>query len=201
MTPARALIIVDVQNDFLPGGSLAVPQGDAIIPIVNELQEASDYKLIVATQDWHPQGHKSFATSHANCAPFEQIILDGVEQTLWPDHCLQGSRGAQLASALNLCKVEAVFRKGMNINIDSYSAFFDNQKLKSTGLHGYLKEHNITHVEVCGLAADYCVYFTAQDALHLGYQTSIIESATRAIDPQGFEKIKTNFTQQGGKII
>ena len=194
----KALIIVDVQNDFLPGGSLEVSRGDEIIPIINHIQK--DYNLVVATQDWHPENHKSFASQHHDKLPFEQIDLDGLAQILWPDHCIQGSYGAEFADELNTDRIEAIFRKGMEERIDSYSGFFDNGKRKDTGLSGYLKARGVTEVHVCGLAADFCVYFTALDALTEGFKTSIISKATKAIDKGAFIEKKNNFIQNGGLL-
>ena len=195
----HALILVDIQNDFMPGGPLAVPFGDAIIPLVNDLQ--SSFGLVVATQDWHPRNHKSFASNHENKKPFETIILHQLEQVLWPDHCIQGSDGAQIHPAINVNSVEGIFRKGMDAEIDSYSAFYDNGYKKSTGLAGYLRERKVNKVYVCGLAADYCVYYTAKDSLKENFETYIIEDATRAIDPNGFVKAKENILASGGQII
>lgn len=194
----RALIIVDLQNDFLPGGALAVNEGDKIIQRINQLQEK--YDIIVATQDWHPSQHKSFASMHAGKEPFDVIDLNGTRQVLWPDHCVQGSKGAELHKDLNQNKIRAIFRKGMNPEVDSYSAFFDINKKNPTGLDGYLKSLNVTSVFVCGLAADYCVYYTAKDALELGYTTSILEGSTKAINPEYFEELKQDFTKKGGSV-
>ncbi|HEX6226521.1 MAG TPA: bifunctional nicotinamidase/pyrazinamidase [Chryseolinea sp.] len=194
-----ALILVDIQNDFMPGGALPVPFGDEIIPLVNELQNA--FSLIVATQDWHPGNHKSFASNHDNRRAFEKIELHGIEQVLWPDHCIQGSVGAQIHSSLELNRVEAIFRKGMDAEIDSYSAFYDNGYKKNTGLAGYLRERRIKKVFVCGLAADYCVYYTAKDSLKENFETYVIEDATRAIDTNGFVKAKESILSSGGQII
>lgn len=195
----KALIVVDIQNDFLQGGSLAVQGGNEIIPVINSIQEKFD--LVVATQDWHPKGHKSFASQHSNKSVYEKIDLNGIEQVLWPDHCVQGTVGAEISSELNQNKIEAIFRKGMNTTIDSYSGFYDNGKLKCTGLGDFLKGRGVKEIFVCGLAADYCVYFTAKDALELGYTSTIIENATKAIDVSNFENIKRNFIQSGGNII
>lgn len=195
----KALIIVDVQYDFLPGGSLAVAKGEEIIPIINSIQK--DYPLVLATQDWHPANHLSFASQHPGKALFEQIDLDGLPQTLWPDHCVQGTAGAAISDQLDLNRVEAIFRKGMDRNIDSYSGFFDNGRKKDTGLSGYLKARGVTEVHVCGLAADFCVYFTAMDALHLGFKSCIISKATRAIDKGQFMEKKNEFIQSGGLLI
>lgn len=195
----NALIIVDVQNDFLPGGALAVKDGDAVIPVINNLQKKFD--LVVATQDWHPADHKSFASSHPGKKVFEEIILDGLPQVLWPDHCVQQTVGAEFSSELDTKKIEAIFRKGMDKNIDSYSGFFDNGKKKATGMGAYLKGRGISSIYVCGLAADYCVNFTALDGLELGFQSTIITDATRAIDEENFKKALKNFKSKGGKDI
>jgi nicotinamidase/pyrazinamidase len=195
----NALILVDIQQDFIPGGSLAVPLGDQIIPLVNELQQA--FELVVATQDWHPGNHKSFASNHEGKNPFEKTLLHGLDQVLWPDHCIQGTSGAEFAPGLSMNNVEAIFRKGMDPEIDSYSGFYDNGYKRSTGLAGYLRERKVTKVFVCGLAADFCVYFTAKDALRENFETYIIEDATRAIDPNGFEKAKDEILTSGGQII
>lgn len=194
----KALIIVDIQNDFLEGGSLAVKDGDSIIPIVNEIQ--NDYDLVVATQDWHPENHKSFAAQHPDKNVFDVIDLNGLPQVLWPIHCVQGSFGAEFHKDLTTNKIEAIFRKGMDPEIDSYSGFYDNGKRKNTGLLGYLKDRKVDEVFVCGLAADYCVYFTAKDALEAGFNTTIIEFATRAIDAQNWGNLKVEFQNLGGNI-
>lgn len=195
----NALLIVDVQNDFIPGGSLPVPQGDEIIPLINSLQHT--FNLVVATQDWHPAQHKSFASNHANKKPFDVITLHGLEQVLWPDHCIQGSTGAAFHHTLEMNKVEAIFRKGMEFEIDSYSGFYDNGHKKSTGLAGYLREHKVQKIFICGLAADYCVFYTAKDALQENFKTYIIEDATRAINPLDFEKAKSFIQAAGGQLI
>jgi len=195
----KALLVIDIQNDFLPGGSLAVADGDAIIPLVNGLQPRFD--LVVATQDWHPAAHKSFAASHAGRQPFELTELGGLPQVLWPTHCTQGTPGAELAAALDQQPIEAIFRKGTDPEIDSYSGFYDNGHRKSTGLADYLRGKQVTEVYVAGLAADYCVFYTAQDALREGFATFLIEDATRAISAEGFEKAKAELTSQGGHVI
>jgi nicotinamidase/pyrazinamidase len=194
-----ALIVVDIQNDFTPGGTLAVPEGDKIIPLVNELQNSFD--LVVATQDWHPPTHKSFASNHPGKKPFENITLHGLDQVLWPDHCVQGTPGAQFHEALHSAKIEAIFRKGMDPEIDSYSGFFDNGYKKSTGLAGYLRERKVTKIFVCGLASDYCVFYTVKDALRENFDTYFIEDATRPIDPVGLEKAKNEILSSGGQVI
>ena len=179
-----ALILVDIQNDFLPGGALAVPEGDAIIPVVNRVQPRFD--LVVATQDWHPLDHKSFASNHAGAKPFDQTTLHGLPQTLWPDHCVQGTRGAEFAPSLDMRPVEAIFRKGTDPEIDSYSGFFDNGQRKSTGLADYLRGKGITSVYVAGLAGDICVWFTARDAAKAGFRTTMINDACKPLDPAAF---------------
>ena len=195
----KALIIVDVQNDFLENGSLAVPNGNQIIPIINEIQ--NDFDLIVVTQDWHPSDHKSFAKEHPGKKEFETIDLNGLEQVLWPVHCVQGSFGAEFHQDLNTNSIEAIFRKGMDPEIDSYSGFFDNGKRKNTGLFGYLKDRKVSEIFVCGLAADFCVYFTAKDALDLGFQTTILKEATKPINEENWKIIQKKFQENGGEII
>lgn len=195
----KALIIIDIQNDFLPGGALAVPEGDQIIPLVNQLQ--AHFDLVVATQDWHPADHKSFASNHPGKNTFDKIALQGLEQVLWPDHCIQGTPGAAFARDLDLNRVEAIFRKGMSPEIDSYSGFFDNGHLKTTGLADYLRSKKTSQVFVAGLAGDYCVYFTAKDALLEGFRTFLLEDACRPISQEGFEQAKADLRHQGAKII
>ncbi|MBW6499525.1 MAG: bifunctional nicotinamidase/pyrazinamidase [Bacteroidales bacterium] len=195
----KALLIVDIQNDFLPGGALAVPAGDEIIETVNALQAC--FPLVVATQDWHPAGHGSFATAHKGKKPFDMGTLGEMEQVLWPDHCVQSTKGAELSEALSQNAIEALFRKGTDPGIDSYSSFFDNAKLKDTGLGAYLKGRNVTQVFIAGLAGDFCVAYSALDALELGFRTYVLEDATRPIDAVGFEKMKKTITEKGGKII
>lgn len=194
----HALIIVDIQYDFLPGGALAVADGDAVIPVINRIQ--NDYGLVVATQDWHPAGHHSFASAHVGRKPFETVDVLGLEQVLWPDHCVQGTAGGRLSDQLDMHRIEGIFRKGTDPAIDSYSGFFDNGKRKRTGLGGYLRDRGVTAVSVCGLAADYCVYFTAMDALQLGFETRILEEAVRAIDTSAYAEKRAAFIQQGGQL-
>lgn len=195
----KTLIIVDIQNDFLEGGSLAVPNGNDVIPVLNEIQK--DFDLIVATQDWHPQNHKSFAAEHPGKNEFEVIDLNGLQQVLWPVHCVQGSFGAEFHKDLKMNSIEAIFRKGMDPEIDSYSGFYDNGKRKNTGLFGYLKDRKVSEVFVAGLAADFCVYFTANDAIDLGFKTTIIEEASKPIDDENWHKLKDKFREKGGNII
>ena len=174
------LILVDIQNDFLPGGALAVPDGDAVIPVANKLQGA--FPLVIATQDWHPANHGSFAASHPGKKVFEQIELHGLPQTLWPVHCVQNTKGAELAAALNRERIAKVFPKGTDAGIDSYSGLFDNGHRKSTGLGEWLKAQGVTEVFVCGLATDYCVKFTALDAAKMGFKTHFVEDASRGVN-------------------
>ena len=183
----KALLLIDIQNDFLPGGRLAVPGGDAIIPLVNALQPQFD--LVVATQDWHPAGHQSFASSHAGRHRFEQIDLHGLPQVLWPDHCAQESAGAELPPALNTRRVEAIFRKGTTLEIDSYSAFFDNGHRKATGLAAYLRGRGVTDVYLAGLAGDYCVYSPALDAQAAGFATTSSPTRPAPSATKGFARL------------
>jgi nicotinamidase/pyrazinamidase len=178
-----ALIVVDVQNDFCPGGRLAVQKGDEVVPLVNEL--AKRFENVVLTQDWHPSGHSSFATSHPGTKPFDSIKLAYGEQVLWPDHCLQGSDGAALHKDLAVCHAQLVVRKGWRREVDSYSAFLEADRKSRTGLEGYLEERGIKRVFVCGLATDFCVAWTALDARKLGFDSAVVEDACRAIDMQG----------------
>ena len=195
----KALLLIDIQNDFLPGGRLAVPHGDEIIPLVNALQPKFD--LVVATQDWHPSGHQSFASSHPGRNAFDRIELHGLPQVLWPDHCTQAGPGAELAPALHTARIEAIFRKGTNVEIDSYSAFFDNGHRKSTGLADYLRGRNVTEVYVVGLAGDYCVYYSALDALAAGFSTTVLTDATRAISSEGFSAALLDLEAKGAHLV
>ena len=175
-----ALIVVDVQNDFCPGGALAVPQGTDVIPVINRMQKHAD--LIVATQDWHPPGHESFASSHAEGEIGKLVDLHGLPQVLWPDHCVQHTVGAEFHPDWDNSRVQKVFQKGTNPTVDSYSGFFDNGKRFQTGLQDYLREQEVTHVWVVGLATDYCVKFTALDAQECGFETTVWLAATRAVE-------------------
>ena len=195
----NALILVDIQYDFLPGGALEVENGDKIIPALNSLQ--NNFDLVVATQDWHPHDHGSFASNHKNKKPFEKIKLGGLDQILWPDHCVQGKKGSEFSSELNLDNAEAIIRKGTDPKIDSYSGFFDNGKKKATGLGDYLKGRNVNQVFIGGLAADFCVGYTALDAIELGFETTVLEDCTRPIDKEGWEKMKDSIRRKGGKIL
>ena len=183
ISPTDALIVVDVQNDFLPGGSLAVPGGHAIVPIVNALAER--FEVVVVTQDWHPEGHHSFASSHEGRAAFETVGLHYGPQVLWPDHCVQGTEGAGLADGLRIEKAHLVLRKGHHKAIDSYSAFLEADRTTPTGLAGYLRERGIERLVVCGLATDFCVAWTALDGRRAGFAVTVVEDACRAIDLDG----------------
>jgi nicotinamidase/pyrazinamidase len=197
----KALLIVDVQNDFLPGGALQVPEGDEIIPVINNIQKY--FRLIVATRDWHPVNHGSFASNHRGRKPGEHIRLHGQEQILWPDHCVQGSPGAEMSPLLNQALINNVIFKGSDPDIDSYSAFYDNGHLKETGLHAYLRRNGITTLYVTGLAADYCVYYTVKDALLLGYETYLVTDATRGVNlhPDDTQKALADLKDKGAKLI
>ncbi len=195
----KVLVLIDVQNDFMPGGALAVPKGDEIVPLINKLQEKFD--LVIATQDWHPTGHASFASSHEGKMEFEVIKLDGLDQVMWPEHCIQNTQGAEFHPDLKTSRIEAIFRKGTNKKIDSYSGFYDNAHLKSTGLSGYLKEKKVEELYFAGLAAEYCVYFSIIDALGEGFRSILIEDATRALNNDEFEKARIDILRKGGKVI
>ncbi|WJK07334.1 bifunctional nicotinamidase/pyrazinamidase [Pseudomonas fluorescens] len=183
ISPRTALLVIDVQNDFIPGGQLAVPEGDLVVPLINRL--AGQFKQVVISQDWHPAGHASFASSHPGRQPYDLIQLPYGEQTLWPDHCIQGSRGAEFHSGLDLPHAQLIIRKGCNPDIDSYSAFLEADRVTTTGLAGYLKERGIDTVYMVGLALDFCVMFSALDARAAGFNTFVVLDACRAIDLNG----------------
>jgi nicotinamidase/pyrazinamidase len=197
----KVLVLVDLQADFLPGGALAVPDGDLVVPIVNSMQMA--FPLVVATQDWHPANHGSFAANHPGKKPFEQIDLNGLPQTLWPVHCVQNTPGAALAPDLKRERIAKNFQKGTDPGIDSYSGFFDNGHRKSTGLGEWLKEQAVTEVFVCGLATDYCVKFTALDAVQAGFKTSLIEDACRGVNlrPDDVKNAIADMKAAGVRIV
>jgi nicotinamidase/pyrazinamidase len=181
--PRVALLVIDMQYDFMPGGALAVAEGDALVPIINRL--GAQFRNVVLAQDWHPRGHVSFASSHAGRAPFDNITLPYGTQTLWPDHCVQGSHGAQLHAGLDIPHAQLTLRKGCNPGIDSYSAFVEADRATRTGLAGYLSERGIDSVYVVGLALDFCVAWTALDARSAGFNTWVIADACKAIDLNG----------------
>jgi len=194
----KALIIVDLQNDFLPGGTLAVPHGDEVIPLANELQRHFD--LVVATKDWHPRDHGSFAANHKGKKPGDRIILDGIEQILWPVHCVQNTHGAEFAPAFDTTRLAHVFHKGTERHIDSYSTFFDNAHRRHTGLAHYLETRKIKDIYLVGLALDYCVKYSVLDARHLGLNAHVILDGCRGIEleagdiDRGLDEIKRSGT-------
>jgi len=195
-TDTDVLIVTDVQYDFLPGGALAVPDGDAVIAPINRLAKA--FRHVVLTQDWHPAGHASFASTHAEKQPFETTELHYGSQVLWPDHCIQGTHGAEISRDLQIPHAQLVIRKGYNAGIDSYSGFKEADRKTSTGLDGYLKERGFRRVFCVGLALDFCVAWTALDAAAAGYETYLIEDASRAIDTNGsLAKAKANLKAAG----
>jgi nicotinamidase/pyrazinamidase len=194
--PNEALIVVDVQNDFCEGGALAVAGGNAIVPLVNRLIGRFDH--VVLTQDWHPAAHASFASSWSDAAPFSTAQFSYGPQILWPDHCVQGSRGAEFHPDMNALKAEMIVRKGFHPGIDSYSAFRENDRMTRTGLDGYLKARGFTRLTFCGLALDYCVAWSAIDALQAGFDVSVVVEATAAIDLDGSRKRMLTEMRQGG---
>lgn len=177
------LLVIDVQNDFCPGGALAVGDGDAVVPIVNRIAQQFDH--VVLTQDWHPADHSSFASSHPGAAPFQTITMPYGPQTLWPDHCVQGTPGAAFHARLDTDRAQLIIRKGFRRAIDSYSAFFENDKITPTGLAGYLRERGLERVFLAGLATDFCVHYSAMDARRLGFEAVVIDAGCRAIDLAG----------------
>lgn len=205
ISPQDALIIVDIQNDFIPGGALAVKGGDEIIQGINQVAAIFKRKgaRTILTQDWHPPGHKSFASAHPGKKAFEAFSTVGIGPVLWPDHCVQGEKGAEFSKALNTKLADAIIRKGMNPEIDSYSTFIENDKKSETGLSGYLKSLRISRFFICGLALDYCVYYSALDGKSLGFEVYVLIDLTRGIDdPPG--KVQTalrTMTEKGIKFI
>lgn len=197
----KALIIVDVQNDFLPGGALAVKDGDQIIPIINKLQKK--FSFIVATQDWHPENHGSFAANHKGHEVGEFVSLNGVKQILWPVHCVQNSHGAEFHQDLDTNNWSKIIQKGTNPLVDSYSGFFDNNKNGDTGLGDFLKSEGVREIYICGLAADYCVKFTVLDGIDEGFVTYLITDATKAVNLQegDFEKALEEMEDHGAILV
>jgi nicotinamidase/pyrazinamidase len=190
------LIVVDVQNDFCPGGNLAVPAGDEIVPLVNQL--ARRFQHVVLTQDWHPAGHRSFASANAGRKPFEVVIFPYGPQVLWPDHCVQGSIGAEFHRGLDIPQAELIVRKGYRRAIDSYSAFYENDRVTPTGLAGYLRERGLSRVFLAGLALDFCVRYSAEDGHSSGFDIVVIEEATRGIDLDGsVDAARRAFAERG----
>jgi len=195
----KTLLIVDVQNDFCPGGSLEVPEGDKVVPVINRLTKKFDH--IIQTQDWHPAGHSSFASSHKGKDPFTSIMVDYGEQVLWPDHCIQGSHGAEFHSDLSTNKTEAIIRKGFRKKVDSYSTFFENDQKTKTGLTGYLTNREITELYVCGLATDFCVKWSVLDGIKEGFDVFVIHDAVRGIDMNGSVEKAWNEMKEAGAVI
>jgi len=196
----RALIVIDVQNDFCPGGALAVDRGDEVVPLINAL--ANDYEHVIMTQDWHPAGHSSFASTHEDRQAFETIEMPYGDQTLWPDHCIQGSDGAAFHSGLVWTKAELVVRKGFRPSIDSYSAFFENDHKTPTGLAGYFRERGISDITLVGLATDYCVAYSALDAAGQGFRATVQLDCCRAIDLGGsLEKMLGKMKAAGVTLV
>ena len=200
ITDRDALLVIDVQNDFCPGGDLPVANGDAVVPIINQLSRR--FRHVVLTQDWHPPGHSSFASSHAGRKPFETIALSYGQQVLWPDHCVQGTHGAEFHAALQVPHAELVLRKGYHRGIDSYSAFFENDRTTPTGLSGYLRERGLGRIFVAGLAFDFCVRFSAEDAHRAGLAVTVIKDACRAIDmDRSADATRQSFAELGIRLI
>jgi nicotinamidase/pyrazinamidase len=197
--PSDLLVVVDVQNDFCPGGALAVAGGDQIIPRINRLM--ADAAGVVLTQDWHPAGHISFATSHAGRTPFERITLDYGAQVLWPVHCVQGTHGAAFHRDLETDRAQMIVRKGFRASVDSYSGFLEADRRTSTGLGGYLKDRGITRVQICGLATDFCVAWTALDARALGLDVTVLMDACRAIDTGGSLAAAETAMREAGVVL
>ena len=197
----NALILIDIQNDFLPGGSLAVPGGDEVIPVANRLMP--EFALVIATQDWHPPDHVSFAANHEGHQVGECIEVAGVPQILWPIHCVQGTPGAALAADLNAGGIHEVIRKGTDPDIDSYSGFFDNRRNRATPLHGLLQQRGIEQLTLAGLATDYCVRFTALDARRLGWPTRLVVEGCRGVnaEPHDVEKALRELRQAGVELL
>jgi nicotinamidase/pyrazinamidase len=200
ITPQDVLIVTDVQNDFCPGGALAVPGGDAVIEVIQQI--VPNFEHIILTQDWHPAGHSSFASAHPGKQPFDTVELSYGLQTLWPDHCVQGSKGAEFHPALRLPQAELILRKGFRQRIDSYSAFFENDRSTPTGLAGYMQERNLSRVFLVGLAYDFCVGYSALDARRVGLQAVVIRDACRAINLEdSVTRIEAAFDQAGVMLI
>ena len=195
-----ALVVIDVQNDFCPGGALAVAGGDEIVPLINSL--STDFQHVILTQDWHPSGHSSFASSHGGKKPFETITMPYGEQTLWPDHCIQGTDGADFHPGLEWTRAELVLRKGFRKAIDSYSAFYENDHNTPTGLAGYLGERGISQITLAGLATDYCVAYSALDAARLGFKVTVRLDCCRAIDLDGsLQRMTVRMRDAGVKLV
>tara|TARA_Y100001970_G_scaffold61720_1_gene78800 strand:- start:1138 stop:1764 length:627 start_codon:yes stop_codon:yes gene_type:complete len=195
-----ALVLIDIQNDFCPGGALAVDKGDEIVEISNKIQE--QFKIKIITQDWHPSTHKSFASNHEGKEPLSTVEMFYGQQVLWPNHCIQGTEGSKFHSKLITDSADLIIRKGFRPEIDSYSAFFENDQKTPTGLDGYLKSRGVNKIYLCGLALDFCVYFSAIDGAELGYNVNVIQDACRAIDLDGsLEKSLNDMKSKGVKLL
>ncbi|GGF84556.1 MULTISPECIES: bifunctional nicotinamidase/pyrazinamidase [Rhizobium] len=199
----KALLLIDMQNGFCPGGNLAVPDGDSVIPVANRLISDGGYDVVVASQDWHPANHGSFASQHPGKRPFEMGELSGQPQVMWPDHCVQGTPDAEFHPDLELSEIDYIQQKGENPAVDSYSAFRDNDHAALTGLAGYLKAQQITELDICGLATDYCVKFSALDARDMlpNVNVRFISDASRGIDPQGIKEAISEMRERGVDIV
>ncbi|WP_312408427.1 bifunctional nicotinamidase/pyrazinamidase [Rhizobium sp.] len=199
----KALLLIDMQNGFCPGGNLAVPDGDSVIPVANRLISDGGYDVVVASQDWHPANHGSFASQHPGKKPFEMGELSGQPQVMWPDHCVQGTPDAEFHPDLELSEIDYIQQKGENPAVDSYSAFRDNDHAALTGLAGYLKAQQITELDICGLATDYCVKFSALDARDMlpNVNVRFISDASRGIDPQGIKDAISEMRERGVDIV
>jgi len=196
----RALLLIDIQNDFLPGGALAVGEGNQVVPVANKLIAKLPVELVIATKDWHPPEHGSFAKQHGK-SPFEMGELSGLPQTMWPEHCVQDTPGAELAKELQDKNINRIFTKGIDHTVDSYSAFYDNAKRNSTGLGEWLKEQSITELFILGLATDYCVKFSVLDALALGFKVNVVADGCRAVDPNAGQQALKEMVSAGANII
>ncbi len=198
----KALLLIDIQNGFCPGGNLPVPEGHQVVPVANKLIDSGQYDLIVASQDWHPPGHGSFASSHPGKKPFEIGMLSGKPQMMWPDHCVQNSKDAEFHPDLHMAAVDFIQQKGQNPAVDSYSAFRDNDQAALTGLAAYLRNKGVTELDLCGLATDYCVKFSALDAVEMlpGVTVRFIEDASRGIDPAGVKSAIDEMRARGVTI-
>ncbi|MCC2610388.1 bifunctional nicotinamidase/pyrazinamidase [Neorhizobium sp. Rsf11] len=199
----KALLLIDIQNGFCPGGNLPVPHGDEVVPVANRLIEDGGYNVIVASQDWHPENHGSFASQHPGKKPFDMGELSGKPQVMWPDHCVQETPDAEFHPDLNIEAVDYIQQKGENPAVDSYSAFRDNDQAALTGLAGYLKAQLVTELDICGLATDYCVKYSALDAVDMlpGVKVCFIEDASRGIDPEGVKAAIAEMKAKGIGII
>jgi nicotinamidase/pyrazinamidase len=201
---SRALLVVDLQPDFMPGGALPVAEGDRVVAPIARLVRSGGFAVVVATQDWHPPGHASFASAHPGTRPFQVITLHGHDQVLWPDHCVQGTAGAQIHSAFPLDRVDAIIRKGTDREVDSYSGLRNNWDSRGerppTGLLGYLRERGVTEVTVCGLARDYCVKWTAEDAADAGLTVRLLWELTRPVDPASNDRVRSELLGRGVEV-